>query len=81
MAEETHGSRTAAPKGIINTCLASGAVGFVYLITLLFCTVHLEDIINGPTDTATVNVFLYAGGQQFGPALTWLICINLFFAG
>lgn len=81
MAEETKGSRTAASNGIINTCLLTGLVGLAYLITLLFATTSIDDAVNGTTSVAAVNVFLLAGGNTFGNFLTWLLIINLFFAG
>ena len=81
MAEETKGSRTAASNGIINTCLLTGLVGLAYLITLLFATTNIDDAVNGTTSVAAVNVFLIAGGNSFGNFLTWLLIINLFFAG
>ena len=41
MAEETNSARKNAPKGIIYTCLATGATGLALLLALLFAT---EDI-------------------------------------
>lgn len=81
MAEETIGSRTAASYGIINTCFASGVVGLLYILTLLFVTTNIDDALDGKTSVAAVNVYLSAGGSVFGNILTWLLVINLFFAG
>lgn len=81
MAEETQGSRTAAPYGIIFTCLATGAVGMGYLLALLFAARSVDEALDGPTDNAVVNVFINAGGDAVGAAFAWLIALNLFFAG
>lgn len=81
MAEETHGSRTAAPYGIIFTCFATGIVGFCYLVVLLFVMPPIDVVLNGATGVAVVDIFLSVGGPTFGAALSWLIFINLFFAG
>jgi amino acid transporter len=82
MAEETVGSRTAAPYGIINTCWATGIVGLFYIIALLFTTTNISSATDdGLTEVAAVNVFLSACGNDFGNFLAWLIVINLFFAG
>jgi len=81
MAEETVGSRTAASYGIINTCLASGLLGLLYLLTLLFVTTNIDDALNGTTSVATVNVYLSAGGIFFGNFLAWLLVLNISFAG
>eukprot|EP01035_Chromulina_nebulosa_P019806 gene19806-25750_t len=81
LAEETHGSRIIAPRGIINTCYSGGIIGFGLILALLYNTYNITDILSGPTDVATVNVFLYAGGSGFGSFLSWLIAVNLFLAG
>jgi len=96
MAEETHGMSTAAPMGIIWTVFATGLGGFAYLLALLFAippgelplitnTVPPTDDGNSTmpflTSNAAVNVFINSCGWQCGSALTWLIVINLFFAG
>lgn len=81
MAEETHGSRTAAPYGIIYTCLATGAVGLLYVLALLYGTKDVAGILAGPTNSAVVNVYVTACSHNFGIFLAALIVINLFFAG
>ena len=81
MAEETKGARTIAPRGIITTCLASGAVGLVYILVLLFASPDVRKTLAGPTDSAVINVYVNATGHNFGSFLAWLIVINLFFAG
>lgn len=81
MAEETQGSRTAAPYGIIFTCFATGIVGFCYLLVLLFVIGSIDETLDGATGVAVVDIFVNVGGPTFGAALSWLIFINLFFAG
>lgn len=81
MAEETHGSRTAAPYGIIFTCFATGLVGMGYLLALLYVTTDIAAVLNGESGLAIVDVFIIAGGKAFGSSMAWLIVLNLFFAG
>jgi amino acid transporter len=81
MAEETVGSAEAAPRGIIYTVLATGIGGLGYLFALLFATVDISAALNGDTEVAAVNVFIISCGKSYGSALTWLVVINLFFAG
>lgn len=92
MSEETTNSRTSAPKGIINTVLATGIGGIVLILSLLFAN---SDIAAATTDdpyyaelnhypatgNAAINVFVLACGQDWGQALAWLVLINIFFAG
>jgi amino acid transporter len=92
MAEETHGMATAAPWGIIWTVFATGLGGFAYMLALLFAITpgSLPLITNTKegnsampflTSNAAVNVFINSCGWQCGSGLTWLVVINLFFAG
>lgn len=80
-AEETHGSRTAAPLGIVFTCFATGVVGLGYLLALLYVTTDIHAALNGATGEGIVDIFVSVGGSAFGSAMSWLIVINLFFAG
>lgn len=81
MAEETGNSDTSAPKGIIYTCLATGIGGVGLYLSLLFATTDIEAALNGTTGNAAADVFTLACGSTMGSALTWLVVINLFFAG
>lgn len=81
MAEETIGSRTAAPNGIIYTCLATGIVGLVYLLSLLYVTTDISYALDGLTDNAAVNVFISTAGTDLGTFMAWVVTINIFFAG
>ena len=89
LAEETTNSTVNAPKGIIYTVLVSGLFGIFYYICLLFACTDIEAVLSGEsdddsitlTDYASTNIFILACGQKGGAGLTWLIVINLFFAG
>jgi len=81
MAEETHGSSVSAPRGIVFTCLATGVSGLALILAMLYATTDLNAVENGDTDSATVNLFLVACGSSWGQALSWIVVINLFFAG
>jgi amino acid transporter len=81
MAEETGSATTAAPKGIINTVLATGVGGIAYALALLYSTTDIQAAVTGPTSEAATNVFISSCGSQWGQALTWIVLINLFFAG
>jgi amino acid transporter len=81
MAEETTQSRIVAPRGIIMTCFATGLGGIIIVLGLLFSTPSVETILDGPTDSAAINVFVLQCGSKWGQALSWLVVYILFFAG
>ena len=56
-------------------------MGIVYILGLLFATPSVEEIMNGDSDAAIVNLYAYAAGNKGGLFLTSLLIINLFFAG
>lgn len=81
MAEETTNSRIVAPRGIILTCFATGLGGLILILAMLYSTPDVEYILNGPTESAAVNVFLLQCGDKWAQALSWLTVYVLFFAG
>ena len=90
MAEETQGAEINAPNGIISTVFSTGMGGLVYLLALLFATNDFSHIMatddaavanSGMTTCAAANVFINSCGWRCGSVLTWMVCINLFFAG
>jgi len=95
MAEETGNARTAASKGIVNTVLCTGVGGlFIYFAFLFSMNAYNIDQVaydddayaqGGPvTGNSAVNLFVVATkhtGPIWAQALTWLVVINLFFAG
>ena len=80
MAEETSNSSISAPRGLINTCLATGIGGFALILALVFATPNVENVLDSPTGNAASQVFLSCGAK-LGATLSWLVVINLFFAG
>lgn len=80
MAEETSNSSISAPRGLINTCLATGLGGSTLLLALLFATPNVALVIDGPTGNAAAEIFVSCG-NPLGAVLCWLVVINLFFAG
>lgn len=87
MAEETSDESDGSPSslGMIYTVIASGVVGFIYLVTLLFATVDIGAVLNGSdaadTGSPVINVFVYTCGELWGAVLAWLLVVNIFFAG
>ena len=81
MAEETVGAASAAPMGIIKTVTATGFSGICLCLAMLFSTPNVGKALYGPTSIAASNVFVQSCGDTWGQALTWIIVINLFFAG
>jgi len=81
MAEETGSASTAAPKGIINTVLASGIGGILFIVALLYSTDSITAAVAGPSNNAATNVFISSCGSAWGQALTWIVLVNIFFAG
>jgi len=93
LAEETVGSRTAAPRAMVVTCVVGAITGFVYILGLLFASPGSVDyLINGPPDfnstsnttsspLALTNLFVYAVGDTGALGLLSIITILTFFAG
>jgi len=84
MAEETHGARSSAPRGVINTCLATGLCGLGYILALLYATDDIDIIAdeeNSVTGTAAVEVFIRSCGRAGGAGLAFLVVLNLWFSG
>eukprot|EP01036_Dinobryon_divergens_P036791 gene36791-47973_t len=81
LAQETSGSRTDAPMGIVWTCFASGIGGLGVILALLFATDDINAVIYGDTGNAAIEVFLRATGPVYGAGLAWILVINVFFAG
>ena len=87
MAEETNNSTTAAPKGLLRTCYATGIGGlivyFALLSTFQYGSINggVDDYALAGTGNGVADIFIYVCGPVWGQALTWLIVINLFFAG
>jgi len=81
LAEETTRSSSVAPRGIINTVLVTGFGGLSLMLSLLFITINIDQVLAGKTGNAACQVFIDAAGQVWGQGLSWLILVNLFFAG
>jgi len=83
MAEETKNASVAAPKGIIFTCIASGVVGFSFIISLLYSMGgDLNNTIDGESESAIVNIFMIVfKNRNTSLAITCILIGDLFFAG
>ena len=84
VSEETKNSAVAAPRGIIYTVLSTGIGGIFILLALLFSyksSNGLDDYSLAGTGNLVVDIFIFVAGPQLGEGLTWLVVINLFFAG
>jgi len=81
MAEETNCARINAPKGIINTCYATGVAGLGYLLALLFATTDIDGAVNSEYNLAVMQVLVDALGKPLATALAYVIMANVFFAG
>jgi amino acid transporter len=79
VAEETKGATLSAPRGIVRTCLTVAAVGFIYILALLYSMPSISDVIN--SEAAAMAVFVHAMGNKGALVLMCLLVINLFFAG
>lgn len=83
MAEETENSSESAPKGIIYTCLSAGIGGLLIIFALLaaYNEQNVDDLQLAGSGNTVVDIFLYATGSTCGQFLTWIVVINLWFAG
>lgn len=81
MAEETHGSRTSAPNGVINTVLATGAGGLLVIVPVLYATANVDQSLNGTSGNAVVDSMSYSMSNRWACIFAWVVTVNLFFAG
>ena len=90
MAEETHNAAASAPRGLVYTCLATAATGFLYISGLLFACQNTvkEGVFYGESDYAVVNVYVKAFTNSEGIhhkagsiTMTLLLLVNVFCAG
>ena len=81
LAEETKGSKLAAPYGIIYTVIATGISGFVLILALLYSVQDISDAINGSSGNAAIQIVEQTSGNKVAQVFSWLLVINIFFAG
>jgi amino acid transporter len=79
MAEETKGASTAAPSGIVKTCVTVALAGLAVILGMLFNTDSVENAL-GSTN-AFVYVLFTNAPVAAGKGLTAIVAINIFFAG
>eukprot|EP00475_Leptophrys_vorax_P009803 TRINITY_DN16495_c0_g3_i1.p1 TRINITY_DN16495_c0_g3~~TRINITY_DN16495_c0_g3_i1.p1 ORF type:complete len:551 (-),score=124.44 TRINITY_DN16495_c0_g3_i1:199-1851(-) len=79
MAEETKGATTAAPWGIVKTCITVAIAGLALILGLLFNTDNIDNAV-GATN-AFVYVLFTNASEAAGKGLTAIVAINVFFAG
>ena len=81
LAEETKGSKLAAPFGIIYTVIATGISGFVLILALLYSVQDISDAINGSSGNAAIQIIKQTSGDDVAHIFSWLLVINIFFSG
>ncbi|CAF3741753.1 unnamed protein product [Rotaria sordida] len=86
LAEETRAADSAAPKGIVGTCLCSAIVGITYLLSLLFAIPNVATFIkennnNNSSINLAVATYQLAVPRRGALALTILLALNLHFGG
>lgn len=81
LAEETKGSRLAAPMGIVYTVMGTGISGFVLLLALLFAMQDMSGAIASPSGNAAIEIISQTAGRGFACVFCWLLVINIFFGG
>lgn len=79
--EETLNGKLNAPRGIIATVFMSGVCGLCLFVALLFATVDLDAVVFGRTEYAIVNLLDLYLSHTWAVTLSWLLVINVFFAG
>jgi amino acid transporter len=59
MAEETRNAASSAPRGIILTCFATGLIGLIYIVGLLYaCNNKIVEQFHGDSDYPVVNIYI-----------------------
>ncbi|USW54086.1 Putative amino acid/polyamine transporter I [Septoria linicola] len=57
MAEEVSNAAINIPKAILSAMIVNGAVGFVMLVTILYCLGDTDSVLNTPTGFPFIQVF------------------------
>lgn len=89
MAEEVSNAATTIPRAIISSMCINGAVGFVMMITILYCLGNVEDVLGTKTGYPFIQIFYdsvqnYAGATVMASvvlALTWMCATGIITTG
>ncbi|KXL44695.1 hypothetical protein M433DRAFT_838 [Acidomyces richmondensis BFW] len=57
MAEEVSNASMNIPRAILGAMLINGGVGFIMMVTLLYCLGNVETVLNSPTGFPFIQVF------------------------
>lgn len=75
MSEELRDASQILPKAMIRTLLFNGALGFIMLVTLVFCIGDLDDVLSTPTGFPFIQVFANVAGRQGATAMTSILVV------
>ena len=83
MAEEVSNAAKNIPRAILGAMLINGTVGFIMMVTVLYCLGDIQKVLNTPTGFPFIQVFADSVGNVAGAtamaaivlALTWA-CAN-----
>lgn len=81
LAEETKGSSSAAPLGILYTVLATGVLGLLLILVLLLALQDLTDALNGDSGNAVIQIISQNCGHRTASLFAWSLVVNIFFCG
>eukprot|EP00123_Amoebidium_parasiticum_P014996 comp22735_c0_seq1/m.35412 comp22735_c0_seq1/g.35412 ORF comp22735_c0_seq1/g.35412 comp22735_c0_seq1/m.35412 type:complete len:539 (-) comp22735_c0_seq1:83-1699(-) len=82
LAEETKNASKSASMGIVYCCLCSSVFGFFYLFGLLFGIADFDKLLEDEQGLgATIQVYYDTLGKTGALIATWILVINLYFAG
>ena len=81
LADETENAEFNAPAGILSTCLMTGISGICLLIALLYTVFDVDEILTGISPNSMINIFYLYLPRAWAAALSWLVAVNVYFAG
>jgi amino acid transporter len=75
----------ASARGIVNTVIASGFLGMLVIIALVFATTNIPDALSGSTTmnsgNAAVNIIVAACGVDVAASVAWSFLFVVFMSG
>ena len=81
LADETTNAEFNAPASIISTCLMTGISGVLLILALLYTALDIDAVLSGATQNSMVNTFNIYLPHEWAVVLSWLVTVNVYFAG
>jgi len=80
MAEEVENAARNIPRAIVTSMCINGAVGFVMMITALYCLGDVDKVLNTPTGYPFLQIFYGATNSHAGATVMGAVVLSLTWA-